>query len=111
MSLLIDTGKLLPRDTGRPPKGVYGARDRLDAVVGRFTAVGGTRTKETGAVLSHCSMSVVSQNVKGEFRIHGGCHSIRRLETYVQMPVATGDSYKVTLSLLQVLPVRVSVLT
>lgn len=60
MSLLIDTGKLLPRDTGRPPKGVYGARDRLDAVVGRFTAVGGTRTKETGAVLSHCSMSIVS---------------------------------------------------
>jgi len=70
--------------------------------------VGGTRNKKTGIVLPNCSMPIASQHLKREIHIHEGCQSIHRLGMYVQMPVATVDSYKATLSLLQVLPVYLS---
>lgn len=75
---------------------------------GLFTDVGGTRKKKTGVVIPKHSTPIPSQHLKREFHIHEGCQSIHRLEMYVQMPVATVDSYKATLSLLQVLSVSLS---
>lgn len=60
--------------------------------------------KKSGVVLPNHLTPIATQHLKGESHTHKGCQSAHRLEVCVQMPVATAETYKAMLSLLQILP-------